>query len=124
MSCLGHMQVAKRLLRAAVATKAVGVPTGLNAAALLVERRAKQIVVEKGIVDTGNLLGSIGPVASPSGSVREITSHADYSIYNEMGTSKMAARPYMRPALDESQSAIETLLGGAVMKTIAASLGG
>lgn len=117
LSCVGHVEVAQKLTRGAAAVKSAGVPNGLDASGLLVERRAKQIVVEKGIIDTGNLLNSIAVIpASPS--VREVLSGAEYSIYNEYGTCKMAARPYMRPALDESSAAIERLLGAAVVTTL------
>ena len=49
-------------------------------------------------VDTGFLRGSI--IARPRGLQGEVVSTANYSIYQEFGTSKMAAHPFMTPAVD------------------------
>lgn len=50
-------------------------------------------------VDTGNLRASIGTTMA-SATEAEIGPTANYGIYLEMGTSKMAPRPYMKPATD------------------------
>ena len=49
-------------------------------------------------VDTGNLMNSIS--TSIEGMTAEIGPTADYGIYVELGTSKMAGQPYMAPAFD------------------------
>jgi HK97 gp10 family phage protein len=54
----------------------------------------------------------------------EVVSGAEYSIYNEFGTVKMAARPYMRPALDESKAQIEKLIGQPVIIALHEVIGG
>jgi HK97 gp10 family phage protein len=61
---------------------------------------AKSIVV----VRTGYLRSTIYHVAS--GLILELGARADYAPYVEFGTRRMAARPYMRPALDWSQQRI------------------
>lgn len=49
-------------------------------------------------VDTGNLRGSMA--AASAGSLRwRVTAAAEYSLYVELGTRKMAAQPYLVPAL-------------------------
>lgn len=75
---------------------------------------------EKGYVRTGRLRNSIvyatnETVGSPTGTVKEgdssphgmaekgsvvIGTNVEYAPYVEMGTSKMAGRPYLRPAID------------------------
>lgn len=69
-----------------------------------VERDAKVIASAKGIRDTGNLISMIGTsdlnAMTTSGSVQaEVVARAEYSIFNEMGTSRMPARPFMGPAM-------------------------
>jgi HK97 gp10 family phage protein len=110
-------------LEKAMAATVIMQPTALQSAGLLVERRAKQIVVEKDVIDTGNLLGNI-VTKPPDGDSIEIVSQADYSVFNEFGTYKMAARPYMRPALDETKPEIEKLIGTMFIAEVGAVLSG
>lgn len=49
-------------------------------------------------VDTGELRGSIEAEA-PIGNTVRIVARADYAAHVELGTSRMAAQPYLRPAL-------------------------
>jgi HK97 gp10 family phage protein len=51
-------------------------------------------------VDTGELQSSIG-VAEASSSTLRIEVGADYGIYVEMGTWKMAAQPFFYPIVDQ-----------------------
>jgi HK97 gp10 family phage protein len=134
---IGAKEIAGKFATAAKVAPAVGVPAGLNTAALLVLRRAKQ----KAPVDTGHMEAAISKSeATPAGV--DVTSHADYSVYVEYGTGIYAeggggrkdpwvyfnerfghfvktsgspAQPFMRPALDESKEQIEALLGKAVI---------
>lgn len=54
-------------------------------------------------VDTGNLRDSItGDAAGLSGTV---STNVEYAIYQEYGTSRMAAHPYMIPAAEAAASA-------------------
>jgi HK97 gp10 family phage protein len=122
MRVIGDDALVARLAEAMVVTEAMQ-PTALQQAGYLVERRAKQIVVEKDVIDTGNLLGNI-TTGEPSGNSIDITSEADYSVYNEFGTYKMQARPYMRPALDESKPEIQKLIGAMFMAEVSAVLSG
>ena len=62
------------------------------------------------VTSTGFLIGTIQSkeaVITATGVEVEIVSAAEYSKYQELGTSKMAARPYMRPAIKEGQAVIE-----------------
>lgn len=46
----------------------------------------------------------------------EITSKADYSVYQEFGTHKMRAHPYLRPAIDTKKGALVDELAKAIKK--------
>ncbi|PZR55226.1 hypothetical protein DNL40_02325 [Xylanimonas oleitrophica] len=74
-------------------------------ATLDVERDAKTGVP----VDTGNLRATISSdVQATAGSVSgEVGPTANYGLFVELGTSKMAPQPYMGPALDRNAPAFE-----------------
>ena len=66
--------------------------------------------------DTGHLVSNIVPKISKqnnqvSGS---ITSRADYSYALEFGTSDMAKRPFMRPALNKNKKKIRSMIAKAM----------
>ena len=52
-------------------------------------------------VDTGNLRSGIH--ATVDGLEGEVAPSADYARYVELGTSRMAPQPYMRPAADRHE---------------------
>ncbi len=79
--------------------------------ALRVEKRAKA----NAPVDTGYLKQHI--TAEKTGELSaDVTSLAEYSFYNEFGTRKMAAHPYMRPALNQEQPFIYQKLDNLIKK--------
>lgn len=65
----------------------------LYEATKLVEAEAKSIATYK----TSNMKNSI--YSEIDGTVGRVISPAEYSSYVEYGTSRMAAKPFMRPAL-------------------------
>ena len=108
-----------RAVDKAIADRAV--KAGLSAAANVVEGAAKVNVVEKHIIDTGFLLGSVQaqePQLNGHGGEVAVTVGAEYAIYHEMGTSRMAARPFMRPALDEHVSEITEALAANIRRVL------
>lgn len=67
--------------------------------------------------DTGTLQSHIeskmtGPLSA------QVTSSADYAAHLEFGTSKMAARPYMRPARDKKAPEIQRLFAQEIEKLV------
>lgn len=64
-----------------------------------IERTAKQLAP----VRTGHLVRNIKTRFNKGGLVGVVTSNAEYSIYVEYGTRKMAAQPYMTPAAFQHQ---------------------
>lgn len=67
-------------------------------------------------VDTGNLVNSITHVVDDGGLYAGIGTNVEYAPYVEMGTSRAAAYPYLRPAaenhMDEYRAIIESELKG------------
>jgi HK97 gp10 family phage protein len=108
----GGEQLTRNLRRLAGNERRQAQHDGLEAGARVVEAYAKIAAP----VDTGNLQGSI--------QVQEVTpiqaiigpSNIDYAEFVEFGTSRMAAQPYMRPAIDEHEREIVD----AVQRTVAA----
>lgn len=66
--------------------------------------------------DTGHLKDNIVTTKSGHGRVA-VTSNASYSAALEFGTSKMAARPFMKRAALKKQKAVTDLVGEAVTIT-------
>ena len=86
------------------------------AGGLVVEAEGKQNIIEKDIIDTGATLNSMQTVMA--GDEAHIGPTTDYAIYHEMGTSRMAARPFLRPALAENKDAILRAVADAVRAQI------
>lgn len=59
--------------------------------------------------DTGFLANNIALKIDSDGLGASVESRADYSAFLEFGTSKMAARPFMQPALESNKTKIRTL---------------
>ena len=59
--------------------------------------------------DTGFLVNNIVLDIDVNGLGANVESRADYSAFLEFGTSKMAARPFMQPALEENRPKIKRL---------------
>jgi HK97 gp10 family phage protein len=66
-------------------------------------------------IDTGNLINSIR-VEDVTPTEATLGVGAEYGEYLEFGTSRMAARPFLRPAMDENENEIVA----AVRDTVAA----
>lgn len=77
-----------------------GLQKGLAAGGKLVEGAAKA----KAPFDTGHLRESI--TSQADGSHCDIGTNVEYGIYQEFGTYKMAAHPFLVPALKENESEV------------------
>jgi phage protein, HK97 gp10 family len=96
----------------AAATTGVRAQQVVRKTAYDIERTAKNLVP----VDTGNLKSSIGHsdarAVGRSGSLAiEIGPTANYGLFVEFGTSRMAPQPFMGPAADQHQGAFEQAMG-------------
>ncbi len=110
--------------RTAMVAQAIrdGALLGVREGALLIENSAK----ENSPVRTGNLRRSIHTEVSESPD--EITAtvgpSADYGIYVEFGTRKMAAQPYMRPAFEANRANVAERIKANIATSIRSALGG
>ncbi len=111
MTVRGGDQLRRNLDRLAGAERRRAQQDGLEAGARIVETHSKLLCP----VDTGFLRNSI-QVDSVTPMEAIIAPHTDYAEHVEFGTSRMAAQPYMRPALDEHENEIVQ----AVRDTVAA----
>ena len=64
-----------------------------------IQGEAQQNIRDLDLIDTGNLLNSITASTSMDGMTGYVDVGAFYGIYHEFGTVKMAARPFLGPAV-------------------------
>lgn len=70
----------------------------------------RRIILEKGIYDTGYLYEHTDYKVDSQNKQITTFSDAPYSEYNELGTWKMRARPYMTPSIQEANGALAQIL--------------
>ncbi len=113
---------------------------GLTAVGMTAEKHAKKGLTEQGAVDTGTLRNSItyaiagyqphveiysgnkggksgsygGTMEGKKDSAVYIGTNVEYAPYVELGTSKMAARPYLKPAATEHSAEYKQLMEAAL----------
>ena len=124
----GGVELSRRLRELSDKMQKKILRSGVVAGAQVIKKRAKQIARSKGIEDTGalirNIAGKVEKQRSPEyvqinfgvrhGKPNPKAKRQDdpfYWHFHEFGTSKMAARPFMRPAFEESK---EEALGAMV----------
>lgn len=112
---------------------------GLIAGAEMIESDAKKTMTDKGIVDTGRLRGSLSytvndgqtvgyepvegsadddPVRAGEKNTAIIGTNVFYGKFIEFGTSKMKARPFLRPAFDANVAKIKKLFINLYQKAV------
>lgn len=70
----------------------------------------QKIILQKGIYDTGRLYEETNYKVDSQNKTIETYSNAPYAMYNELGTWKMKARPYMTPSIEEANGAFAQIL--------------
>lgn len=88
----------------------------LEVAGRNVERRAKRIIVDKDIIDTGDTLGTTESRRTLVPLERVIGPTTEYAPGLEFGTVLMAARPFMTPALEAERRPFLTAVTKVVEK--------
>ena len=108
------------------------------AGAQVVKKRAKEIATAKGVKDTGalirNIAGKVERQTNPDyvqinigvrhGKPKKNAKNQDDPFYwwqHEFGNSKMPARPFMRPAFEESQEEVIQVMTDKVREGLAAT---
>ena len=118
------------------------VEAGLTAIGIEAENAAKEIITEKGAVDTGRLRASITYAIAGEKAAREtyqddngktydvdgkapkrngeagvlIGTNVDYGKYVELGTTKMKERPFLKPAITQNAERFKELMKIALEK--------
>ena len=84
--------------------------TALSQCGMVIERSAQ----DNCPVDTGRLRNSISNTVNGGDYSVDVGSRVEYAIYVEMGTRKMAARPYLKTGLDGSVSTCAEIIKNAI----------
>lgn len=84
----------------------------LTASALVVEGQAKALCP----VDTGNLRNSI--THDVEGKEARVGTNVEYAPFVELGTVKMAAQPYLNPALEQNKGNIKKIFADALKEAV------
>jgi HK97 gp10 family phage protein len=79
------------------------------AIAYQLEGVTKANVIAKDIIDTGALLGSIH-AEDKGDAVWWVADGVEYGIYQEFGTHRIAARPFMTPAVEAVNSQVADIV--------------
>lgn len=85
----------------------------LSRITLQIERDAKR----NAPVDTGNLRASLSSEVRREGADKiagYVGTNVKYAPFVEMGTSRMGAQPFLRPAVEENRETIEDELGATI----------
>lgn len=90
------------------------VSRGVQLAGVLVEGSAKTAAP----VDTGRLRGSIHTTgkSTPNGAEASVGTNVEYALYQELGTSKMQAQPFLKPALQKNKAKAKTIIQTEIVK--------
>lgn len=90
------------------------VSRGVQLAGALVEGSAKNLAP----VDTGALRSSVHTAgkSTSSGAEASIGTNVEYAIYQEFGTSKMQAQPFLKPALQKNKAKAKTIIQTEIVK--------
>ena len=83
----------------ALSTRLNSIPEAMLEVAEDVAIQVRQNIVDDEIIDTGDLLNSI--TAEQRGNITLVRDGVSYGVYNEFGTSRMAARPFFAPAIEK-----------------------
>lgn len=125
MKAAGRADVDIRDFQAALGRLGDQVEAALSEAALagglVVEGAAKENIIAQDIIDTGATLNSVA--VDVEGDEAHIGPATEYAIYHEYGTRTMRARPFMGPALTESQAEIEAAVAAVLEEAIRRAAG-
>jgi HK97 gp10 family phage protein len=98
--------------------KAVSVLQAMLAGGNVILREAKRLApVDTGFMRDSGYVREASPDEAPPPAV-SVVFVAPYSSFQEFGTSRMAAQPFLRPAIDTKRDAAIKAIGSAVVKEI------
>lgn len=97
----GKWEAARRAVKESI-------PNALAAMGTFGEGAVKVKIRDLNIVDTGNLMNSISHNVMTE-TVR-IGTNVEYAVYHEFGTKLMAARPFLRPTIEEEKPEFRSII--------------
>lgn len=103
------MVTPKLLKGTALIKKAIG--DQLEPAGQEMEATARQLAHVK----TGYMRSTIYHKTDPGQLSLELGAKADYALFQEMGTRKMAANPFIRPAVDAGLANLQSLIRDGIL---------
>ncbi len=89
----------KKTHRASVPSKPPAIDTGTLRASIMSDVT----------VVSGNVIGKVGPDVEYIAAKTPVGTDVQYGLYLELGTSKMAPRPYLRPALKRTRQKVNRI---------------
>ena len=110
MRIKGKKQLERKLRNMSDVAKHQATQEALYSASAVVHGQAVNLCP----VDTGNLRISLNFEVHDD--YAEVGTPVEYAPFVELGTARMSAQPYLRPALDEQASQIQRLAGDIYMK--------
>lgn len=112
VTIVSHVAECRAALRTQMARAAEIIRGMLESNAKLEITRAVYDTPERGYVRTGNLRNSITAQVAEEGSETLVVVGTDvyYAPYVELGTHKMGARPYLRPAVEKYKNEYKRVL--------------
>jgi HK97 gp10 family phage protein len=108
---VGNIKLDTRVLDRIARDLDVNTDRALAGIAFQVQAETQANIVNKHIYDTGALHNSI-EAEKKQKDLYWVHDAVDYGIYNELGTSKMAARPFMVPAVEAVRRFVDDKWGG------------
>ena len=92
----------------------IDINPAISDATIMVQRAAKDFAP----VDTGMLMNSIHRRMDKGQSTGIVYTTTEYGVYQEFGTRKMAAHPFMLPAINQNRAGINVLLSSYIRKRL------
>ena len=76
-----------------------GIPAALTAVGIAAKQNIQAVVIEKDVYDTGELHRTMDYNVRDADKSVDMGSPKFYAVFNELGTSRMGARPFIRPGI-------------------------
>ena len=96
-----------------------GTKVGLMVSSSFLQARVIDKITAIPLVDSGRMRGSISYTVYPDKAYALVGTNVEYAPHHEYGTSKMKARPFLRPTFDENKGKIREMIRNEIEKKVA-----
>jgi len=86
------------------------IKAALTKIGIAAKRNIQAVVLDKGIYDTGDLYRTIDYEVNSAAQSVDVGSPQNYATFNELGTVKMAARPFVKPGVMDNVGEYKDIL--------------